>query len=95
MAEAGHAVTGVDLDPAMLDRARNRASGTAAEDRLTLVEADIVGLRLPDAGRFGLAFIALNSLLVLSIWTVQRAAVPRQRVWRSAMECRVRRAGKK
>ena len=68
-------MTGVDLDPAMLDRARKRASGTAAEDRLTLVEADIVGLRLPDAGRFGLAFIALNSLLVLPTRTAQRAAV--------------------
>ena len=52
LAEAGHAVTGVDLDPAMLDRARaRRRSGTAGEDRLTLVEADVVGLRLPDAGR--------------------------------------------
>ena len=75
LAEAGHAVTGVDLDPAMLDRARKRASGTAGEDRLTFVEADIVGLHLPDAGRFGLAFIALNSLLVLPTRTAQRAAV--------------------
>ncbi|MEO8570267.1 MAG: class I SAM-dependent methyltransferase [Chloroflexota bacterium] len=73
--EAGHDVTGVDLDPAMLDRARRRARGTAAETRLTLVEADIVGLRLPDAGRFGLAFIALNSLLVLPSRAAQRAAV--------------------
>ena len=74
LAEAGHPVTGVDLDPAMLDRARARARGTAGEDRLTLVEADIVGLRLPDAGRFGLAFIALNSLLVLPTRAAQRAA---------------------
>jgi SAM-dependent methyltransferase len=42
---------------------------------LTLVDADIVGLRLPDAGRFGLAFIALNSLLVLPTRAAQRAAV--------------------
>ncbi len=75
IAEAGHDVTGVDLDPAMLDRARRRARGTAAETRLALVEADIVGLRLPDAGRFGLAFIALNSLLVLPSRAAQRAAV--------------------
>ena len=75
LAEAGYAVTGVDLDPAMLDRARQRARGTAAEDRLTFVEADVVGLRLPDAGRFGLAFIALNSLLVLPTRAAQRAAV--------------------
>ena len=59
----------------MLDRARQRARGTAADDRLTLVEADVVGLRLPDAGRFGLAFIALNSLLVLPTRAAQRAAV--------------------
>jgi SAM-dependent methyltransferase len=75
LAEAGHAVTGVDLDPAMLERARARSRGTPAEARLTLVEADIVGLRLPDAGRFRLAFIALNSLLVLPTRAAQRAAV--------------------
>ena len=75
LAEAGHLVTGVDLDPAMLDRARTRVRGTAGEDRLTLVEGDIVGLELPDAGRYGLAFIALNSLLVLATRAAQRAAV--------------------
>jgi len=75
LAEAGHLVTGVDIDKAMLDRARRRARGTAGSDRLTLVEADLVGLRLPDAGRFGLAFIALNSLLVLPSRAAQRAAL--------------------
>jgi SAM-dependent methyltransferase len=75
LAEAGHRVTAVDLDPAMLDRARRRARGTAGEDRLTFVEADLVGLRLPDAGTYGLAFIALNSLLVLGSRTAQRAAL--------------------
>jgi SAM-dependent methyltransferase len=78
LAEAGHRVTGVDLDPAMLERARTRAAAsqtTAAADRLTFVEADIVGLRLPDAGRFGLAFIALNSLLALRSRAAQRAAL--------------------
>jgi SAM-dependent methyltransferase len=75
LAEAGHRVTAVDLDPAMLDRARRRARGTAGEDRLTFVEADLVGLRLPDAGTYGLAFIALNSLLVLGSRAAQRAAL--------------------
>jgi SAM-dependent methyltransferase len=75
LAEAGHAVTGVDLDPAMLARARERAARTTARERVTLVEADLVGLRLPDAGRFGLAFIALNSLLVLPSRSAQRAAL--------------------
>ena len=75
LAEAGHRVTGVDLDSTMLERARSRARGTAGEDRLHLLEADIVGLRLPDAGRYGLAFIALNSLLVLPTRADQRAAI--------------------
>jgi SAM-dependent methyltransferase len=75
MAEAGHLVTGVDLDPAMLERARARADRTVGRDRLTLVEADMVGLRLPDAGRYGLAFIALNSLLLLPTRSAQRAAI--------------------
>jgi SAM-dependent methyltransferase len=75
LAEAGHDVTGVDLDPAMLERARRRARGTRAEARLTLVEADIVGLRLRAAGSFGLAFIGLNSLLVLPTRKAQRAAI--------------------
>ncbi|TFG66543.1 MAG: class I SAM-dependent methyltransferase, partial [Thermomicrobiales bacterium] len=71
----GHTVTGVDFDPAMLDRARARAQGSPAADRLTLVEADIVGLALPDAGAYGLAFIALNSLLVLATRAAQKAAM--------------------
>ena len=75
LAEAGHRVTAVDLDPAMLDRARRRARDLAGADRLTFVEADLVGLRLPDAGTFGLAFIALNSLLVLPTRAAQRAAL--------------------
>ena len=75
LAEAGYRVTGVDLDPAMLDRARAKVAGTLAADRLTLVEADLVDLRLPDAGRFALAFIALNSLLILPTRSAQRAAL--------------------
>jgi SAM-dependent methyltransferase len=77
LAAAGDRVTGVDLDPAMLARARRRAdaAGPDAVERLTLVEADLVGLRLPDAGRYGLAFIALNSLMVLDGRSAQRAAL--------------------
>jgi len=77
LAEAGFDVTGVDLDRAMLDRARTRAAAArpGTTDRLALVEADLVGLRLPAAGSFGLAFIALNSLLVLPTRAAQRAAL--------------------
>ena len=61
----------------MLDRARvrGRALGPGHAERLTLVEADLVDLRLPAAGRFGLAFIALNSLLILPTRAAQRAAL--------------------
>jgi len=77
LAGAGHTVTGVDRDRAMLDRARARARAAGAEvaDRLTLIEADLVGLTLPSAGGYGLAFIALNSLLVLPGRAAQRTAV--------------------
>ena len=77
LAAGGDRVTGVDIDAAMLDRARSNAAAAGIEvvERLTLVEADVVGLRLPDAGRFGLAFIALNSLLVIGSRAAQRATV--------------------
>jgi SAM-dependent methyltransferase len=76
LAQAGHTVTAVDLDPAMLDRARARAAdaGVGAE-RLQLVEADLLDLRLPDAGRFAFAFIALNSLMLLGSRAAQAAAL--------------------
>jgi SAM-dependent methyltransferase len=77
LAAAGHRVTGVDRDPAMLARARAAAAGAGdeARSRLDLVEADLVGLRLPSAGTFGLAFVALNSLLLLGGRTAQREAL--------------------
>jgi SAM-dependent methyltransferase len=76
LAEAGHPVTAVDLDPAMLDRARVRRDAAGlGEDRLRLVEADLLGLRLPDAGRYALAFIGLNSLMLLGTRQAQREAL--------------------
>ena len=66
-AEAGHAVTAVDLDPAMLARAADAARDAGLEpDAVRLVEADLVDLRLPDAGTYGLAFVALNSIMLLA-----------------------------
>jgi SAM-dependent methyltransferase len=76
LAEAGHRVTAVDLDPAMLERARARRDAAGLDDdRLRLVEADLLGLRLADAGRYALAFIALNSLMLLGGRSAQREAV--------------------
>jgi SAM-dependent methyltransferase len=98
LAEAGFAVTGVDLDPAMLARAQrtwdDRTADRRAPDRgspgagpagvrrrrrgvasgsLTLVEGDLVDIELPD--RFGLAIIALNSVLQVGPADRQRAAI--------------------
>jgi SAM-dependent methyltransferase len=74
IAEAGFDMTGVDIDPAMLDRARARV-GRGMSGRLDLVEGDILGLRLPEAGTFRLSFIALNSLLLLGSREAQREAI--------------------
>ena len=65
LAEAGYEVTGVDIDPAMLARARDRASQARALDRLELIEGDLLTAHLEKAGSFGLGIIALNSLLLL------------------------------
>ena len=76
LALAGHDVTAVDLDPAMLERALARAqamSGGAAGD-LDLVEADLLDLDLASAGTYRLAFIALNSLFLLASAADQRRA---------------------
>ena len=47
--------------------ARAADAGLDGTDRLEFVEADLVGCACPTPGRYGLAFIALNSLLVLEV----------------------------
>ena len=76
LAEEGHELTAVDVDVAMLARARRRAEAAGPEvvGRITLVPGDV---STPDLGlerRFGLAFIALNSILLLGSRGAQRAA---------------------
>jgi len=75
LAEGGHEVTAVDWDPAMLARARRRAeaAGPATARRLRFVEADVRGLRLPDAGSYRLAFVPLNAILLLATRVAQAA----------------------
>jgi len=76
LAAAGHDVTAVDLDPAMLARLRRHAAaaGVASGGRLEVVEADLLDVGLPAAGTYGLAFIALNSLFLLATRDGQRQA---------------------
>lgn len=81
LAAAGHAVTAVDLDAAMLERAHARAvaaglgPGGRGQGSLELVEADLLGLRLPDAGAYALVMLALNSIMLLGTRTAQREAL--------------------
>jgi len=81
MAEDGHQIVGVDIDRAMLDRARARIAGagpTIAE-RVRLVEADLVDADRNEAvasgGPYPLAMLGLNSILLLATVAGQRAAV--------------------
>jgi SAM-dependent methyltransferase len=79
LAQAGHQVTAVDIDPAMLARLRARLEALGSDEaeaaaRVHVVEADLAGLKLPGGPRFGLVFVALNSLLQLGSRTAQRAA---------------------
>lgn len=71
LAAAGHEVTALDLDPAMLARALDRwererptkGAGDAG-GKLEVVEADLLDADL--GARFGLVILALNTLLLLA-----------------------------
>lgn len=78
IASAGHEVTAVDLDPAMIERGRARAAGAGVEARIDWVERDLLDLLdrpLPAAGDFRLAILALNSLFLLPTRASQAAAI--------------------
>jgi SAM-dependent methyltransferase len=77
LAADGYDVTGVDLDPAMLARARAAAdaAGLDVARRVRLVEGDARTIRLADAGSFRLASIPLNSIFLMGTRADQAAAV--------------------
>jgi SAM-dependent methyltransferase len=76
LADAGYEITAVDLDPAMIRRAELALSAVDDEvrGRVTLVEADLLGLELPGGARFGLGLVALNSILLMGTRARQREA---------------------
>ena len=76
LAAAGYEVTGLDIDGAMLARARIRAGWERPDvaSRLTWIEGDLFDARIPGAGTFRLGIIGLNSLLLLGGPRRQRAA---------------------
>ncbi|HEY0510376.1 MAG TPA: class I SAM-dependent methyltransferase [Thermoanaerobaculia bacterium] len=75
LARGGFRVTGVDLSAAMLDRFRENLGREAAEvaARISLVHADIARLDLGET--FALALIPFNSLLCLTRFEDQCAAL--------------------
>lgn len=79
LAEAGHTVVGLDLDTAMLARARERVAAAGVGDRVELVEGDIAGAATNEAvtsrGPYRLAILALQSILILNTPERQRAAL--------------------
>lgn len=81
LAEDGHRIVGVDLDPQMLARARARiaASSTRARDRIELVEGDLTEAHamtdVRAGGPYQLAILALNSILILNTPEGQRQAL--------------------
>lgn len=80
LALAGHEVLGIDVEPAMLERARRRWArlrGRAAAGRLRLQLGDFTTYR--SSRRFGLALMAVNTFLLtqddeerLAVLTVMR-----------------------
>jgi len=81
LAQDGHRVVGVDIDPAMLARGRARvaAAGPAVAGRIALFEGDMTDAgedsRITAAGPFRLAILALNSIIILTSADLQRAAL--------------------
>jgi SAM-dependent methyltransferase len=77
LARAGHRVVAVDIDPAMLARAKEAwasSSGSpSGEGALDLVEADLTIFRTDE--RFGLVILALNSFMLLDDEAARSAAL--------------------
>ena len=77
LAEAGHEVTVVDVDGAMLARAVTRlaSGGRDVEARLHVVEGDLFTVPVPGRGTYRLAVLALNSILLLGDLRRRRQAI--------------------
>jgi len=77
LARAGHQVTGIDIDPAMLQRADGHQGDVGGQwrHRIRFLEGDARTIRLPDAGSYRLAFIGLNSIFLMGTRSDQAAAI--------------------
>lgn len=77
LAQAGYTVTGVDLSPAMLQRARAKADASGAAQRITLLAGDYGVVAL--GGPYKFAFSVMNTFLHLPN---QAAQIQALRHWR-------------
>jgi SAM-dependent methyltransferase len=75
LALAGHDVVGIDLDQAMLDRAGRALDAQRPPGRVELVAGDLLAPRRDDVGRYRLAILALNSLLLFAERGAQQRVV--------------------
>jgi len=73
LARAGFDVTGVDLSPRMLEVAQAKVDAAGLNDSITLVQADMRQVELPQ--QYRLAFIAINSFMHLLTLEDQLAAL--------------------
>ena len=76
LAATGLPVTGVDVSPALLERARVKLTTIANGDQVTLVEGDLRQLALP-THNFAFAFCTSNTLMHLADAIDQLAALER------------------
>lgn len=80
LARAGYHVTGVDLSPRMLEIAQAKVGMAEVGERVTLVQADMRHVDLPQ--QYRLAFIAINSFMHLTTLEDQLEAL---RAWRKLL----------
>jgi SAM-dependent methyltransferase len=75
LAQAGVRLTGVDISPAMLSRARAKLAAAGLLERVRLIEADAQAFAAED--RFRFAFVALNSFMHFTTPDMQRRVLER------------------
>ncbi len=80
LAQEGHSVHGIEIEAAMLDRARHKVEALPhLRDQITFHHGD--ALKVPLDGRFGLGIIPYNTLMHFHDQEAQRALLKRLRGW--------------
>jgi SAM-dependent methyltransferase len=74
LAAAGHTITGVDISPALLQRARDKIEGAKHATSITLHKADLRAFDLPTK-HFAFAFCTSNTLMHLTTQADQMAVL--------------------